>query len=210
MSRYYDEQETKNKIRLDQLRKQLPPFLSEFFRNRADHTSSRTRLAYAYDLRLFFNFLTSETLDFGDLTVDTFTLDHFSKINDDHIEEFLDYLGFYITNRYKEGTEFNAENQSTGKARKLSTLRAVFAYFYKKGKVSANPAELVDMPPVREKAKVYLDVDEIADLLDMANEGSSLTKKKKDNHTHTRRRNVPLLVFYLAQASVCRKPWVLT
>ncbi|MCL2619662.1 MAG: tyrosine-type recombinase/integrase [Defluviitaleaceae bacterium] len=193
MSRYYDEQETKNKIRLDQLRKQLPPFLSEFFRNRADHTSSRTRLAYAYDLRLFFNFLTSETLDFGDLTVDTFTLDHFSKINDDHIEEFLDYLGFYITNRYKEGTEFNAENQSTGKARKLSTLRAVFAYFYKKGKVSANPAELVDMPPVREKVKVYLDVDEIADLLDMADEGSSLTKKQKDYHAHTRSRDVTLL-----------------
>ncbi|MCL2235495.1 MAG: tyrosine-type recombinase/integrase [Defluviitaleaceae bacterium] len=193
MSRYYDEQELKNKQKLDLLRKELPPFLSEFFRSRTDHTSSRTRLAYAYDLRLFFNFLISETREIDAKSMDDFTLEHFGKITDEHIEEFLEYLGYYVTNRNVEGAEFHVENQTGGKARKLSTIRAVFAYFYKKGKVSANPAELVDMPPVREKAKVYLDVDEIADLLDMAEGGANLTKRQKDYHAHTRSRDVALL-----------------
>ncbi|MCL2855576.1 MAG: tyrosine-type recombinase/integrase [Defluviitaleaceae bacterium] len=193
MSQYYSEQEAKNKKRLDELRKELPPFLSRFFANRADHTSSRTRVAYAYDLRLFFNFLTNETREFGDLTAHTFDLEHFAKITDYHIEDFLDYLGFYQSDRYKDNAQFNAENKASGKARKLSTLRAVFAYFYKKGHISGNPAELVDMPPVKEKAKVYLDVDEIANLLDVAENGADLTGRQKEYHAHTRCRDVALL-----------------
>ena len=37
--------------------KELPPFCTDFFRGIEPRTSARTRLAYAYDLKTFFDFL---------------------------------------------------------------------------------------------------------------------------------------------------------
>jgi len=52
---------------------------------------------------------------------------------------------------------------------------------------------LIDTPPVKEKAKVYLDVNEIANLLDAAEQGKSLTKQQERFHVYTRSRDVALL-----------------
>ncbi|MDR2167997.1 MAG: tyrosine-type recombinase/integrase [Clostridiales bacterium] len=196
MSNFHKDQELKNNLRLRELQKELPPFMTEFFRAREYHTSSRTRLAYAYDMRLFFNFLIAEIREISATSMDNFTMEHFNKITDSHIEEFLDYLTYYSANRYNEDTEFYAQNQLQGKSRKLSAIRAVFAHFYKKGKVPANPAELVETPPVKEKAKIYLDVDEIANLLDAADGGTSLTEKQKHFHAYTRSRDVAILSLF--------------
>ena len=193
---YHQEQEKKNILRLRELLKELPPFLAEFFRNRADHTSSRTRLAYAYDMRLFFTFLTTETRDFGSKTMDNFTIEDFGRVNMTHIEEFLDYLSLYAAGTYKDGRDAFVENKMEGKSRKLSAVRSVFAYYFKRGKVASNPAELVDTPPTKEKAKVYLDVDEIANLIDAADHGDKLTSHQKKFHAFTRSRDVALLSLF--------------
>ena len=196
MSNYHEEQNRQNIQRLREHLKVLPPFLGEFFRNRADYTSTRTRLGYAYDLKLFFNFLVTETRDFAASTMDNFTLDDLSRIGVDHIEEFMEYLSYYTTSKDREGAEYHVQNELEGKSRKLSAIRSMFTYFYKKGKITANPAELVATPPVKEKAKVYLDAHEIANLLDEADSGMSLTKKQKDYHAHTRSRDVAILSLF--------------
>jgi len=197
MSSYHQEKEQKNILKIRELQKDLPPFVAEFFRNKADYTSSQTRLAYAYDLRLFFNFLISEIRDIDADNVDNFTLEHFGKINVSHIEEFMEYLSYYVNfDSSSKGKARGVQNKLDGKSRKLSAIRSLFAYFYKKGKVPANPAELIDTPPQKEKAKVYLDVDEIANLIDAADNGSNLTKKQKDFHAYTRSRDVALLSLF--------------
>ncbi|MCL2397019.1 MAG: tyrosine-type recombinase/integrase [Defluviitaleaceae bacterium] len=197
MANYHEEQNRQNILRLREHLKVLPPFLGEFFRNRADYTSTRTRLGYAYDLKLFFNFLINETRDFGDLSIDSFALEDLGRINADHIEEFMEYLSYYITNRDREGAEYSVQNKMEGKSRKLSAVRSMLAYFYKKGKIAANPAELVATPPVKERAKVYLDANEIANLLDEADSGEHLTKKQRDYHNHTRCRDVAILSLFV-------------
>ena len=54
----YDEQITmKNEMKLRELCAGLPAFCKEFFRGIEPTTSSRTRIAYAYDLKIFFHFL---------------------------------------------------------------------------------------------------------------------------------------------------------
>ena len=196
MSNYYEEQNRQNILRLREHLKEMPPFLSEFFRNRADYTSTRTRLGYAYDLKLFFGFLVTETRDFSARTMDNFDLEDLGRVTVDHIEEFMEYLSYYVTSRAKEGAEYHVQNELEGKSRKLSAVRSMFTYFYKKGKISANPAELVATPPTKEKAKVYLDAHEIANLLDEADSGQNLTKKQKDYHAHTRRRDVAILSLF--------------
>jgi len=196
MSNYHEEQNRQNILRLREHLKVLPPFLGEFFRNKADYTSTRTRLGYAYDLKLFFNFLVNETRDFSANNMDNFVLDDLARVNADHIEEFMEYLSYYTTSRERQGAEYHVQNELEGKSRKLSAVRTMFTYFYKKGKIAANPAELVATPPIKEKAKVYLDANEIANLLDEADSGESLTKKQKDYHAHTRSRDVAILSLF--------------
>ena len=52
---YVEQINLENKRKLQALLKELPKFCSDFFRYLdTRNTSSRTRLSYAYDIRLFF------------------------------------------------------------------------------------------------------------------------------------------------------------
>jgi len=54
---YHDEQNKQNILKIRAVLDTLPSFCKDFFRGIENYTSTRTRLAYAYDLRLFFEFL---------------------------------------------------------------------------------------------------------------------------------------------------------
>ena len=54
---YYEQVDIQNTMKLRELIASLPPFCGTFFRGIEPTTSSRTRIAYAYDLRVFFEFL---------------------------------------------------------------------------------------------------------------------------------------------------------
>lgn len=57
---YHEQEIIENTKRLRQMLKELPPFCADFFRGIEPRTSSRTRIAYAYDLKTFFDFLRQE------------------------------------------------------------------------------------------------------------------------------------------------------
>lgn len=54
---YHDEQIKENIQKMRAVLDQLPLFCKTFFRGIESYTSARTRLAYAYDIRLFFEYL---------------------------------------------------------------------------------------------------------------------------------------------------------
>ena len=49
---YHEQVDRENILRLRNLIKDLPPFCGDFFRGIEPRTSSRTRIAYAYDLHV--------------------------------------------------------------------------------------------------------------------------------------------------------------
>ena len=57
---YHLELDKQNTLKLRQLQKDLPSFCASFFRGIDQVTSSRTKIAYAYDLKVFFQFLLEE------------------------------------------------------------------------------------------------------------------------------------------------------
>ena len=57
---YYQQKDIENIKKLREMMKALPPFCTEFFRGIEPRTSTRTRIAYAYDLSVFFDFLKKE------------------------------------------------------------------------------------------------------------------------------------------------------
>lgn len=65
MSDYREELKNKETLRLREIQRELPSFVQAFFRGIAQTTSTKTRLAYAYDLRIFFRYLYEEHRTLG-------------------------------------------------------------------------------------------------------------------------------------------------
>jgi integrase/recombinase XerC len=78
-----------NIIRLRKVIKDLPPFCAEYFRGIEPHTSILTRINYGYDLRLFFQYLTSEVEEFCEKIPQDLTIQDLKRIEAVHLEMFL-------------------------------------------------------------------------------------------------------------------------
>ena len=193
---YQDALKAKNTLKLRALLAELPAFLGEYFRSLTDDTSVRTRVGYAYDLKIFFQYLSEECADFSNTPVRMFTAADLAKVTSENIEGFMEYLTYYIKpDETADGCVM--QNEVRGKSRKLAAVRTMFRYYYKKKKIAANPAELVGFPKIHEKPITTLEVDEIAKLLDEVDSGEHLTPKQKQFHEMTKVRDAAIITLLL-------------
>lgn len=169
----------------------LPAFCKDFFRGIENYTSARTRLAYAYDIRLFFEFLHECNSICAKTDIKDFKLDLLDQLTRDDILDYLDYMSLY----QKDGKDIT--NDEKGKKRKISSLRSFYNYFYENEKIKSNPASLVPVPKQHEKEIIRLEPNEVATLLDQVEEGTYLTKKELEYHKKTRTRDIALLTLLL-------------
>ncbi|NLX69358.1 MAG: tyrosine-type recombinase/integrase [Clostridiales bacterium] len=184
-----------NILKLRIVLRELPPFCRDFFRAIEPNTSILTRINYAYDLRLFFEFLTNEVTEFTHIQpFSKFTLEDLNLVQAVHIEMFLEYLTYYSR---PSTPEIEHQNSESGKARKLSTLRSFLAYYFKNEKIDRNVASLVDHPKIHEKPVIRLEPDEVARLLDLVESGQGLTERQKHYHKYTKQRDVTILTLFL-------------
>ena len=199
-SNYHEEVKRDSIKKLRQIIGELPPFAEEFFLGISERTSVRTRLGYALDLKIFFAFLAEHGRKFKGIEPDGFTMADFAKIDAMDIRRYLEYVTYYTrslsTAKNKELT-LDAQNDERGKARKLSAVRTLFAFFYKAEKIANNPAELVDFPKIHDKSITYLQVDEVAKLLDEVESGSKLQGNAVAYHAINRLRDVAMISLFL-------------
>ncbi len=189
---YHEQVIIDNQIKLREIQSQLPKFCAEFFRGIEPTTSSRTRIAYGYDLIVFFNYIKSANPSLKDKNIRDYTLDLLDNITTTDIEEYLEYVKYYVTDDGKEHT-----NGERGLMRKLACLRTLYKYFYKKESIKTNPASIVDMPKLHQKEIVRLDADEVSILLDQVEIGDKLTKSQQKFHEKTKTRDVAILTLLL-------------
>ena len=188
---YHDEQNKQNILKMRAVLDTLPSFCRTFFRGIEDYTSSRTRLAYAYDIRLFFEFLHEKNPICSKMEITDYPVSLLDQITRIDIEEYLEFLSFYE----KDGKEIT--NDERGKARKLSALRSFYNYYFQNELISNNPASLVPIPKRHQKEIIRLEPNEVAILLDQVEDGSKLTKKELEYHKKTKIRDVALLTLLL-------------
>lgn len=169
----------------------LPAFCKAFFRGIEEYTSSRTRLAYAYDIRLFFEYLHENNAICKKMEIIEFPLSILDEIKRVDIEEYLQYMSLY----QKDGKDIS--NEERGKARKLAALRSFYNYYFQNEMISTNPAALVPLPKLHEKEIIRLEPNEVAILLDQVEDGTKLTKKELEYHKKTKLRDVALLTLLL-------------
>ena len=172
--------------------KALPPFCAEFFRGIEPRTSTRTRIAYAYDLSVFFDFLKKENPVFAKMERMDFKLEQLDQITVTDLEEYMEYLKYRFNEQNHE-----IMNQERGIMRKISSLKSFYNYFFRTEKLTTNPAALVRLPKLHDKEIIRLDVDEVALLLDAVEQGEGLTEKQKAFHKRTRLRDLALLTLLL-------------
>lgn len=189
--KYHDEVLRNNTILLRERLGELPSFAKDFFRAIEPVTSSRTRIAYAYDLGVFFGFLQSENSYFATKDISKITLEDIEKLRSVDIEEFLEYLKLYK----KDGMELS--NNASGQMRKLATLRSFYNYYYQKEMIKNNPAVLVSMPKLSEKNIIRLEGDEISRLLKCIDSGEGLTEHQLRYHAKTKVRDLAIISLLL-------------
>ncbi len=188
---YHTEMNIKNTMKLRELLSTLPPFCKQFFRGIEDITSSRTKIAYAYDIRVFFEFMHEHNPYCSKMNIVDYPITILDYITREDIEEYMEHCSYYI----KDDKEFT--NGERGKSRKLASLRSFYNYFFRCEMIKTNAPSLVPMQKMHSKEIIRLDVDEVSILLDQVEAGTSLTKSQQKFHAKTKVRDLALITLLL-------------
>ena len=190
MKTYFEKRADDCILRTREILKELPQFAERFFIGVEQTTSPLTRLNYGYDLRVFFEYLMTQT-DAFEKDLRELEPSDLNVISADMIENFLSYLSHY------EYDNKEYSNGDQGKSRKLSTIKSFFSYFYNKGFINENVTQKVKMPKIHDKPIVKLETDEVSKLITIAEVGSSLTDREKAYHYYTKERDVAIITLML-------------
>ena len=189
---FHEQTDIQNTLRLREVLSTLPPFCRDYFRAIDATTTTRTRISYAYDIRIFFQFLIDSNPAFRDRSTRDFDVSVLDQVKALDIEEFQEYLKVYHTG---DKLETNGER---GVKRKLSALRSFYAYYFKREMIQTNPSVLVDVPKIHDKNIIRLDADEVASLLDYIEHcGDTLTGQKRVYYEKTKERDLAIITLLL-------------
>ena len=189
----YEKERTRDvTLKLRSILDELPAFARQFFVASQDTMTPLTRLNYARDIRIFFEFLTREIPAFASKSMREITLDDLRHLTVDDLYGFLDYLSLYSN----ESDVFQ-ENHERGKARKVAALRSFFKHYFRKGQLDKNVTELLDTPKLHEQPITRLSPDEAATLLDIVESGEGLTPQQLRYHKRNVKRDLAIFTLFL-------------
>ncbi len=185
---YFEKRDLLNMQRVGKYLEGLPEYCFDFFTGIELNTSSLTRVNYAMDLAIFYDYISKYIFKKDKSKV---TLKDLDTLEAKHIESFLSYLSFYELN---DKTFKNTEN---GKARKLASVRSFFKYLFNHDLISKNVVSKVPTPKLHTKEIVRLESDEIEKMLDAVNDPTSFTERQKNYNKNTKVRDNAMVTLFL-------------
>ena len=136
-SRYFAGRDEKNEEKLAHLLAALPPYCKDYFRGIRPATTSMTRVAYAYDLSMFFTFLRNSPDASLRAICEAERPECLSAITKQDVECYLEYL---------EGNDASPDdgprNRTQGIRRRFSSLKSFLSYFCEAKAILSSPEEL--------------------------------------------------------------------
>lgn len=189
MSDYFKMRDEKNLVKIDELLSGLPEFVGHFIVGISSVTSTLTRLNYANDIKIFLTHLSRYR--FSGKPLEDITLSDMECVSPYDIERYMDGLTSYV---------YDGKRRSCGekaKERKLSSIRSLYKYLYKKELIATNVALKVDMPKLHDKPIVRLEADEVGKLIDTVSCGDMLTERERAYNSVTRERDLAIIYVFL-------------
>lgn len=203
-SSYHRENSEKMNERLKAIQRELPALCTDYFRAISQTTSALTRLAYAYDLRLFFQYLHAEHVSFANSFPSLLTAEDMARITARDIAGFQEYLQQYVkvdrspdASGKADAPPLLVQNQELGIMRKLSCVRSFFEYLFKNDIVPANVATKITLPKRHSKPILYLEPHEVQKLMDTVTSGEGLSARQQKYLDITKARDVAILLLFL-------------
>lgn len=148
--------------KLNEICRQLPDYVVSYLNARASNCRLSTRIAYAGDLVIFFNFLCETNPVIASDGPRSIPMDILDQLTFEDINEFQAYLDHGIR---ADGHMFT--NTEAAKARRMSSIRSFFKYEYSHGYLKNDPtagAERIRLK--KDKMIERLNVDEVHTLMD--------------------------------------------
>ena len=185
---YFTERDLKNIEKIRNICDSLPDFFEDYILSIQMRTTTLTRMNYACDIRIFFDYLSEKKFRKPIKDISVPDMDYITSRD---LEKFLDYLSYYKRN----GRIFKCNEHA--KERKLCSVRSFLKYLFKEDMISANIAEKVDSVKLHDKPILFLENDEVEDLLDTAQSGEGLTSRQKAYHEKTKLRDLAIITLFL-------------
>lgn len=163
----------------------LPDFCSQFLLETQTERASSTRLEYARDIELFFDYLISYHPYFAEMDKKQITPSDLREVTPVDINRYL--------SKYSEG------HSEKTVARKKSSISSLFTYLCNTLRVlSYNPIDGAAKISVHQKKYVtYLNLDEQETLMNTVMYGTGLTKRQLDFHPKYQKRDTAMIYLFL-------------
>lgn len=185
---YFEKRDLDNMQKIGSYLSNLPEFCYDYFTGIENNTSSLTRVNYAMDLAVFFDYL--EKYVFKKAKADI-TLQDLDKLQSRNIENYLSYLSYYQID------DKMFKNSERGKARKLASVRSFFKYLFNHDMLSSNVASKVPTPKLHNKDIVRLEKDEVERMLDAVARPTTFTERQKEYNKNTYERDNAIVTLFL-------------
>lgn len=182
--------------RVKQIVKELPDFASKFFKDlKTKGMSERTRLEYAYDMKRFFDFISNQS-GFRNVSLNGLKA---SEILDvltyDDIQEYLDTLNTHtVTDRY--GKQKEVLSSPSSKARKISSLRSFYKFYFRKGEIKNNMADLMDLPKIPDNNIIVMDKTQVQRILEAVSDTSNMSNSEIIRHNKIVKRDFAIMMLF--------------
>lgn len=185
---YFEKRDLNNMEKIGSYLSDLPLYCYDFFTGMELSTSSLTRLNYAMDLAIFYDYLSRYVFN---KKKEEITLADLDKLEAKDIESYLSYLSYYVVD---DKVYRNTEN---GKARKLASVRSFFKYLFNHDLISKNVVSKVPTPKLHTKGIVRLENDEVERLLDAVQAPTTFTERQKNYNKNTKIRDNAMMTLFL-------------
>lgn len=185
---YYEKRDLDNMQKIGKYLQTLPEYCYDYFTGIENNTSSLTRVNYAMDLCVFFDYLEKYVIRKPKAQI---LLSDIEKIQARNIENYLSYLSYYeIDGSMKK-------NGERGKARKLASVRSFFKYLFNHDMISSNVASKIRTPKLHNKEIIRLEKDEVERLLDAVESPTTFTERQKTYNKNTYERDNAIVTLFL-------------
>ena len=191
-SAYYKEKSKDQKLKLRELIALLPSFAVDYIYSKEQTTQTSTLISYSYDLLTFFRYIIDKNPIYNNYEIKKLPLELLDQITSEDIIEFQRYLELNVDGEYHE-------NGKKAIARKMTSIRGLYSYHYKRENVKKDPTVLVPLPKLKKDKNIIrmnnYEVQEILHAIEFQTAG--LSERQKLYTKKTVKRDLAILTLML-------------